>query len=356
MPRKRSQKSGTRQRGPEPHALILAGLDAMVDAMTRSASIIGRACRSKAKTQTVKAARALPGQIAALQHAGGLLRRGEPVDRVLGVAVRTVESLLPLLYERPAVMPRVLALSPVVRGAIAASTGPLPLILANLSPTDIDALIEALRALALALEAAAADASPDDARYLRVLAGRVALIIAALRSGATLVQLELMLAALLEEILALLTRLPPTVGRLVGSALTALLQLLRRLRGGGGLLFKALLAALVFLLSHLATRWVLENCRYEGARLWDLLDENPIFDWWYGVDGAALSRCDRLYRAFLTFRQQRRAAQAAAEDAVIISILAQAEAQALATWIDECVEDSQRASWQRELARIRALF
>ena len=362
MQRKRTRQTARRRREPgaSPGAVFAAGIDAMVDALTTTAMITSRACQCPAKGRVAVAVHALPKTIAKLQRLGASSGRGVPTGRDMRAMVAVVEGLLPIWYERPASLPRVMALSPPVRTAIAASMGPVPapLILASLSPADIDAIIEALRALVLAIENAAQDASPEDARLLRVLAARFTLIIAALRSGASLAAIQAMVAALIDELLALMARFPRPMAQAVGRALTELLKLLTRLAGGAGvpLLVKALLAAIVFLLAHLATRWVLENCTYGGVRLWDLLDENPIFDWWYGVSPGAINNCDRLYRAFLSFRRQRRAAQAAGEEQIIISVLAQAEARALGLWIAECVDSSERPAWERELARIRALF
>jgi hypothetical protein len=362
MKQKRSPMRSVRKTSGQkvvPSAEIAAGLEALVDVLTTTAVIVGRAGRSEARSKVATAIRSLPHRIAKIQQARLLLDQHVPIDRVVRVPVQTVIDLLPILYERPDSLPEVIERAPIIHGAIFASMVPMPVILAELSPADIDALIEALYALAKALEEAAMDSSPEDAMKLRLLAGQLALIIAALRSGATITQIAGWVSGLIDQILPLLLRFPPTVARVVGARLVALVNLLGRLLPGAGaaaIFFKILLALIVFILAHLATRYLLEHIRYNGVRLWDLLDENPVFDWWYGVGDATLSRCDKLYKAYLSYRKQRREAQAAGEDHDIISILASVEARILALWIAECVDRSQRPFWERELARVRALI
>ena len=365
MKRRKQAKPTGRREGRarrDARAALAQSLEAMADAMTTTSVIAGRACRCETRSTVGRAVRSLDRGTARLQQARSVLEPGAPLGPSLLVAVRTVGALLPILYERPEGLPTVIARAPVVRSAIVASMGPTPVVLAALTPADIEAILEALLALARALDEAAMDASPEDAAKARLLANRIALLIAALRSGATLAQIEAGFVGLIDEILAILTRIPPSVGRVVGARLMDVINLLTRLASAAAgsawivILLKALLAALVFLLAHLATRWVLEHCRYQGVRLWDLLDENPVFDWWYGVGDAKLSRCEKLYRAYLSYRRERRAAQAAGEDADIISILAGTEARLLGLWIFECVDGSQKPFWERELARVRALI
>lgn len=357
----RARGEGKPEVGKGAASFVAATLEAIADALTTGTDICNRACPCEGKSAMCKTLGTFPNYAGQAISARSLLEPGAPIGPALNVATETVAALLPILYERSERLDDVVKYSPILRTRIAASMTPPPLIMASLTPENFDEVVRVLAELALALEEAANDASPEDARRLRMLGAQITLLIARLRAGATLVELEFIFVNLIDEILALLTRLPATIARVVAAKLMAVINLFTRLgaaAGGSGwlaLLGKALLVLAVFLAAHFATRWVLENCRYEGVRLWDLLDENPIFDWAYGV-GGALTRCDILYRAYLSLRRQRRSMQQAGLAAPIIGSIAAAEAAVLAVWIDECVDAAQKPFWQRELARVRALI